>query len=414
VRLSVESMPHSIPRWAGVYLAVLQLFFTLCWTVYVIYLPQLAQMVGLSRSAVVWILLTDQVIFTVSDFAMGVWADRASRTLGRLGVRVIGITLVSCAAFLTLPFVVDAGPAALPLFLGLTVVWVVTSSALRAPPLMLIGKYAAKPAIPYLASIATVGIGIAGAVAPYLAVTLRNQDPRVPFLLSTLALVLTCLALIYVERALAAQAPAEKPVPASDPDKFRSASRSTVIFTLAMLVMALGFQVHFNLNTPRQFRQFASPADLQWLMPVFWVGFNIAMFPASLITKRFGGLAVMGGAALLGALALLAAYMADGLGFLLAAQLAAGAAWGCMLMSAFAAAAAIGHTGAEGKVMGLMFSALALATVARIGATMAEFGSDPTLATVLLWTPALCWALSGAGLLYLAVSRLQRRVAVAA
>jgi hypothetical protein len=149
-------------------------------------------------------------------------------------------------------------------------------------------------------------------------------------------------------------------------------------------------------------------------MPVFWIGFNVAMFPAGLIAKRVGGLAVMGGAALLGALAVLAAYAANGLGFLIAAQLAAGAAWGCILMSAFAAAAAIGHTGAEGKLMGLMFSALALATVARIGATMAEFGSDPTLAAVLLWTPAVCWALSGAGLLYLAVSRLQRRVAVPA
>lgn len=407
-------MPPSIPHGAGVYLATLQLFFTLCWTVYVIYLPQLAQSVGLPRNAVAWILLTDQVIFTVSDFAMGVWADRASRTLGRIGTWVIGITMVSCLAFLALPFVVGAGPAALPLFLSLTVAWVVTSSALRAPPLMLIGKYAARPAIPYLASLAGLGIGLAGAVAPYLALTLRNQDPRVPFLISSAALVLTCLALVRVERTLAAQAPAGKPARAPDPDQFRSAAHSAVIFTLAILAMALGFQVHFNLNTPRQFVQFASAADLEWLMPVFWIGFNIAMVPASVITKRFGGLAVMGGAALLGALAVLGAYVANGLGVLIAAQLAAGAAWGCMLMSAFAAAAAIGHTGAEGKVMGLMFSALALATAARIGATIAGFGSDPALAAALQWAPVLCWALSGAALLGLAVSRWQRRVSAPA
>jgi len=54
------------------------------------------------------------------------------------------------------------------------------------------------------------------------------------------------------------------------------------------------------------FLRFAQPADLEWLMPVFWIGFNIAMFPASLITKRLGGYAVMGAAALIGALAILA------------------------------------------------------------------------------------------------------------
>jgi hypothetical protein len=34
---------------------------------------------------------------------------------------------------------------------------------------MLLGKYAARPAIPYLASLAMLGLGIAGAVSPYLA-----------------------------------------------------------------------------------------------------------------------------------------------------------------------------------------------------------------------------------------------------
>lgn len=395
------------PHWIGIYLAVLQLFFTLCWTVYVIYLPSLAQQVGIGREWLLWILLADQVIFTATDFAMGVWADRAARTLGRLGYWVIGITMVSCAAFLALPFVVNAGSASATLLLACTFVWVVTSSALRAPPLMLIGKYAAKPAIPYLASLTAFGIGVAGAVAPYMTVHMRGLDPRLPFLLATLALVLTCAGLVYVERALAAQAPAERPA-APDPDKFSSAARSAIIFALAILVMALGFQVHFNLNTPSQFRQFAEPADLQWLMPVFWIGFNIAMVPASLVTKRFGGLAVMGGAGLLGALAVAGAYAAPDLNVLIAAQLIAGGAWGFMLMSAFAAAAAIGHTGAEGKLMGLLFSALALATVARILATMAEWHRNPDLALMLQWIPALCWAAAGITLVYLTVIRLQR------
>lgn len=406
-------MAPSTPRWIGLYLAVLQLFFALCWTVYVIYVPALAQQAGIERKWLIWILLADQVIFVVADYAFGMWADKASRILGRLGAWVIGINLVSCAAFLALPFVAGAGDFGASLLLGMTFVWVVTSSALRAPPLMLIGKYAAKPAVPYLASMTAFGIGLAGAVAPYMGVHLRGLDPRVPFLLSTLALVLACAGLVYVERMLAKQAPAPQPESAPDPDKFTSAARSATIFTLAVLVMALGFQIHFNLNTAPQFRQFAEQADLQWLMPVFWIGFNVAMVPAALITKRFGGLAVMGGAGLLGALAAIVAYVASGLNVLIAAQFAAGAAWGFVLMGAFSAAAAIGHTGAEGKLMGLLFSALALATVARIIAMMAGFGTDPTLALVLQWTPALCWAASGAALVGLAITRLQRRAALA-
>jgi hypothetical protein len=400
----------SIPHRVGIYLGTLQFFFTLCWTVYVIYLPRLAEQVGLSRVAVLYILMLDQAIFTFSDFAVGVWADRASRILGRIGYWVIGITVLSCAAFLALPFVVSAGPGAQALFLALTVTWVVTSSALRAPPLMLIGKYAAKPAVPYLASLTMLGLGVAGALAPYLAVNLRNIDPRVPFLLASVALVLTCAGLVWAERTLARQS-ADKPAPAPtlDPDKFQAPNQSMVIFTLAMLVMALGFQIHFSINTVPLFRQFAQPADLEWLMPVFWIGFNIAMFPASLITRRYGGLAVMGGAGLLGALAVIGAYVATGLGLLVAAQFAAGAAWGCILMSAFAAASAIGHTGTEGRVMGLMFSALALATFSRIAAIWAGFAADPALTDLLRWVPAFCWALAGAGLLALALSRLQRR-----
>ena len=114
--------------------------------------------------------------------------------------------------------------------------------------------------------------------------------------------------------------------------------------------------------------RFAKPADLEWLLPVFWIGFNIAMFPASVVTKRRGGLIVMGAAGLLGAIAVVGAEMAGSLNMLIAAQFLAGAAWGCMLMSAVSAALAIGETGAEGKVVGLVFSALALATFARMAA----------------------------------------------
>jgi hypothetical protein len=60
----------------GVYLAVLQLVFTLGWTTYVIYLPKLAADVGIAPAAVILILMLDQAIFTVTDTAMGIAADK--------------------------------------------------------------------------------------------------------------------------------------------------------------------------------------------------------------------------------------------------------------------------------------------------------------------------------------------------
>src|SRR4029077_2227884 len=72
----------------GWYLAVLQLFFTLCWTVYAIYLPQLAAKTGFAPGAVILMLMLDQAIFTICDFATGIAADKVTRVIGRLGLYV--------------------------------------------------------------------------------------------------------------------------------------------------------------------------------------------------------------------------------------------------------------------------------------------------------------------------------------
>ncbi len=395
-----------IPHAAGVYLAVLQLVFAFGWTTYAIYLPRLAASVGLSAGAVIVILMLDQAIFTVTDFSMGVAADKVSRLIGRLGHWVAAITLLSCAAFVGLPFVAGAHLGA-ALFLALTVIWAVTSSALRAPPLMLLGKYAARPAIPYLASLAMLGLGIAGALSPYLTMILTKQDPRLPFVIASVALVLVSLALTKVERTLAKQAPAK-----SEPPKTvdRAVPAPVLVFGLAIVIFALGFQLHFFFNSAPLFKQFTN--NIGTLMPVFWVGFSVGMFPVSRITKRFGGLPVMGAAGLLGAIAIVLMESATALGLTVAAQLLVGAAWGCILMSAFAAAAALGATGHEGKTTGLLFSALALATFARMAASAGGALSDPALAPLLHWAPIVCWAVAGALLVGLTASYGRRAVSV--
>src|SRR6201991_4615389 len=99
---------------AGVYLAFLQLVFTLGWTTYVIFLPKLAAEVGIAPSAVILLLMLDQAIFTITDTAMGIAADRIAQLVGRLGMVVGVLTAVSCVAFLSLPFIAGIGHGAQP------------------------------------------------------------------------------------------------------------------------------------------------------------------------------------------------------------------------------------------------------------------------------------------------------------
>ena len=386
----------------GAYLAVLQLVFTLGWTTYVIYLPKLAAEVGIAPSADILILMLDQAIFTIADTAMGIVADRIAPVVGRLGLFVGGVTAISCAAFVALPFVAAAGVAVQGWFIALIVVWSITSSALRAPPLTLLGKYRARPQVPFLAALAMLGYGVAGAVSPYLGVVLRDQDARLPFVISSLVLLLTALALSRIEYDAAQDT--SRPTRS---ERAKPLGLTSIIFIVATIALALGYQLHFAVNSGPFYLRFAKPTELQWLMPVFWIGFNIAMFPASLIVKHRGGLIVMGAAGLFGAVAIAAAEFAGSLNTLIVAQFLAGAAWGCMLMSAISAALAIGSTGAEGRVTGLVFSALALGTFARMAAVAGGLQKMPDYAPLLHWAPIACWSVAGAGLLVIAAARLQ-------
>ena len=397
--------PVTSPHRIGLYLAVVQFLFTLTWTVYVIFLPKLAAQAGIPKQWVVFILLLDQVVFMVMDYAMGVAADRVSRTLGKLGYAILGITLASCLAFLLLPF---AAPQGAPwLLLLLTLLWAVSSSALRAPPLVLVGKYAAEPAVPWLSALSLFGLGLAAAISPYLTIVLRDLDPRLPFAASSIALAAATIGIIWAERALAKEAPAAAPAKAAD-----RATRPVIWFFAAILLVGLGFQIHFSLNSASLYLRHAKPDQLQYLMPVFWIGFNVLMLPASIATRRYGGIAVASAGAIVAALASFAALYAQTLNAVIALQFIAGGGWGCVLMSVVAAAIAVGHTGKEGRLTGGLFSLLALAAFLRILVLAVELNKDTQFAALLPWLPVTAWA--GGGLILLVLVKSYRQAPAAA
>jgi MFS family permease len=387
----------ALPSGAALYIALVQFLFVTCWTVYVIYLPRLLEASGLPASWTPWILVFDQLVFLVADVASGIWADRVQRTLGRLGPLIVGTTVVSCVAFLLLPHVVLLGSAAPVLALVLILVWATTSSALRAPPWVLLGKHAARPALPWLTSLTLLGLAAGGAVAPFLGVALKNVDPRLPFALSSLALLGATMGIVVVERGLARVRPASTSTATAtalaQPPRVFDAGHAA--WMLAVLMLAAAFQTHFSLNAAAQYLRFAQPAQLEWLMPLFWVGFGAAMVPGSALCKRLGALPLMAAAAVPGAASALLATQAPTLGWLIGSQLVAGAAWGCMLVAIFSSAAELGRTGREGLALGTMFAMLALATIVRIGVVLAGVPKNATLAPLLGALPVALWVAGG-------------------
>ena len=384
----------------GVYLGLLQLFFTLTWTVYVIFLPALAAQVGIRPQAVILILMLDQAIFAVMDYLMGQMADRVSKIVGRLSKIVAATTGVSCLAFLLLPFVAPTGNETL--FIVITIIWSASSSVLRAPPLALLGKYASWSAVPWLASLSMFGLGVAGAVSPYLTATLREIDPRVPFALASAALLSATFGLGWAERTLA-NAPAKtKPLPESVAPALTNGSPG--IFLLAIVLLGLGFQIHFSLNAAPMFLKFAKPAELEHLIPVFWIGFNLLMLPGTLLTSRYGGLTVMAAGGVVAAIAAFAVAQATNVTALSVAQFVAGGAWGIVMMSAVTAALAIGHSvryrGREGSITGALFSLLAVAALARMMIVWTDLNKSPGFASIQPWLPVVAWLLAAVALFF--------------
>lgn len=379
-----------MPAGIGLYLGVVQFFFAATWVVYVIYLPQLAAQAGFGKGSVAAILMADQLIFVFVDYAAGVLSDRVARIVGRLGRLALAATLVSCAAFLALPFVAPRGaPAA---FLALIAVWAITSSALRAPPLALVGKHVAKPAQPVLVALSMLGLGIASAAAPFLGLALRGIDPRIPFVLASAALAAITLGLVAAERRLARATAAEAAPGTVDRDGGRLAPTPLVL--VAVGVAALAFQAHVFIDSGPLYLRHATASELPMLAPTFWIGFNLALLPFTLAARRWPTMRVMVAATVLAALAAVAARFAPDLSLLVTAQLVAGAGWAGALVAAFAWAT--GRRGTAGAFAGALSSLLALATLIRIASVAAGWPQAPDFRDAIAWWPAAGWLVASA------------------
>ena len=369
----------------ALYLGVVQFFLLASWTVYAIFLPGLLDSVGIEKRWVAWVLLADQALFACFDIAAGFAADRAFRLYARMGFVLAAVGALSCAAFLILPWLPGAGvgPA---LFLGVTVLWVVSSAALRAPLFGLLARHAAKPAVPRLAGLAMAGMGVAAALSPYMGTLLTGLDPRLPFAVSSLSLLLVVLGLVVAERRGIPDTTAapEAPTPAL----------SAWAFLPALWLAAGAMQIAVFLQAaPRYLRDVGQDA-LPWLLPIFWVGFSLVAFFDGSFSARWGAARVFALGCLMGGFGIwltgLTGFEAAISGYALA-----GLGWAAALKSIFGLAAESGRPERVGSYTGLVFAVLAGAAFMRIGINLTGWPGLPERAPLLTLVSLGGWVLAG-------------------
>lgn len=337
-------------------LAGVQFCFTLGWTVYVIYLPELLKGAGIAASWLPWLLMADQLVFALMDIAFGVVADRMADGYRKLARLLLLLTTLSAGAFLLLPIL---GGVSAGWLLAVLAIWVISASVVRAPTLVLLAKTAQVAQQGRLVVGYAVGIALAAVFSPFLGLWLKGGDPRLPFALSALALLLAVAFLLKVSAA-----PVVKPEGnLAQPISFKSYLPLLVVLGLA----TLGFPVHAFVNAAPQYLAYATKENLPWLMPLLWVGFFGALLGVGQLAKRFGALLVAAAGIGLTALSSYLSLAVNGLESLIFMQLLAGVGWAFAFAGLMTQATAAGTRGAEGRFMGSFFAVTAVASLARIG-----------------------------------------------
>ncbi|OBA58371.1 hypothetical protein A5647_21085 [Mycobacterium sp. 1100029.7] len=371
----------------------------LTWVGYVMYLPQLAAHAGIGSGIVGWLLVLDQLIFALCDSAAGVATDRVARVVGRTGTLIAAVTAVSTLSFLLLPFLSRSGAH---LFVATIVIWAITSSALRAPPLTLLGRYTPDDQRPWVTALFVIGMGLATASTPFLAGRITAYDPRIPFAASAVAVLGVTLSIAWAEKTLTRAAPAAQPAPA----ELRFGT--LLVFLAAVLLAHIGFQLHNSVNAQRLFAKYAGPGNLPTLLSVFWAGFAVMVPLAPMLVRRLGGVVAMMVGSVVAAESAAAAALATDVVGLSIAQFVSGVAWGTVMVGAVVAAFTIAGRRNAGTAVGALFSMIAIATMARIALVTAHGDRVPAVAATLPWLPTMFWV-AAAVLLAPVLLRLRRR-----
>lgn len=369
---------------AGLTLGCVQFFFTLGWTVYVLYLPELVKSAGLAATWLPLLLMADQFIFAVMDIGFGVVADRMAQGYRKLARMLLVLTTVSAIAFLLLPMSGRISPAVL---IGVLAIWVVSASVVRAPTLVLLAKRANATQQRSLVFWYAAGMALATALSPYIGLLLKGADPYLPFAVSALTLLVAVIVLLRFSASELPKFNAEQPQPIS--------FGAYVPLLLVLALASIGFQLHAFANAAPQYLTHTTRENVPWLMPLLWVGFFAALLGIGAIIKRFGALWPAIGGIWLTAFGSYTAAQAGSLEMLIFAQLLTGVGWAAAFAGLMEQASVFGTRGAEGQFMGSFFAVLAVSSFARIGFVSQWLPQNPALKEMQFVLPAILLLLAG-------------------
>ena len=410
-------------RTVALWVLAVQCLLALSWALYVLFLPGMLAAAGIERRWLIYVLIADQLLFAVFDRIAGSRADRIAAAWRRFGGIIGAVTLLSSALLLAMPWVARSGQPVL--LLGVIFVWAASTSALRAPVFALLGRireatpgagagqpgYA--PAIdrPGTIAIALVGIGLAGAIGPYLTLLLAGVDARLPIGLSAIGLAASGLWATRIERTLPRLGgPAD-----ADARAFETTRRRAWALAGVVLVAGFGTQVGTAIVGAPLFQRFVG-ADAAYWLATFWAGFTIGLVPGVRLAQRSGrhSLSAAGIALLVGCVGFAAgAQAARSLPTLVVCIAVAGGAWGAFSTLVFTSAVSLSAgratTRGAGTASGLLFSAIALGTLLRLGCVALGFDR----AAWMVWLPVAAWLVASA-LLALVIRTLWRETGGAA
>ena len=357
-------------------LGFIQFFFAITWTAYAVFLPELLADAGLDPSYLLIFLLADQIIFAIMDPLLGAFADDVAKLYSKVGPALVTIVVFSGVTFTALPWFAGAGPEVLVVALFC---WAAASSVLRAPPLALLNRHVRIPEHPVLAGLALSGLGLAGALAPYLSGAMSEMDPLLPFAAATLGLCLAAAGLAGAEsrrqKATPPPAPATPPRPRRGPGAQAHQLKATN-------ALGLGFQLHAFVRMAPLFLQFSEPDALGALMPLFWGAFSVVIGPSGLVMARLGATAQAAIGAWIFVLGLLIAGAAGGTGALVVGELIAGAGWAMFFLAGIAAAVEAAPPSWVGLGVGAFFGALSAASALRFSGALSGFIGEAAGGTV--------------------------------
>jgi hypothetical protein len=364
-------MPRNITN-SAIYLALVQLLFSVSWAIYDIFLPRLAASAGISKDAASWLSLTDQFLVIFMDIAFGLAAPMITKAFQRAGNWIVASVWFSCLAFLLLPFIANINGT---IFLVLVILWVVTSSAIRLPVMILLSQNVSRHVVGGFAAIVAIGKGLASALGGYLTSSLADVNPAIPFVMSSISIGLVIVVLRWVmknnEEAPPASNDPERPVPAY----------LLALFAVSVLLIAAGFQFHGSRSAALYLA--ADPTvSLGLVMPIFWVGFHLALYPASLLSKKLGPEVSLATGAALSAFGCLSASSALSLSALVLDQFLTGAGWALFFMSGIALAISMGIPNRVGLYLASWSALHATATFTRLYFTGTAL---PEALSSLLW-----------------------------